>query len=187
MVFYIRNMVCNRCRIAVKAVFEQFGIVPLSIELGEVDAGDVVLPATVRQQLNDALLHAGFELIDDRKGQMIEKIKNLVVTFIHHTDDAPRQKYSDLISAHLHLDYGHISKLFSAVEGMTIEQYIINQKVEKIKEYLVYDELTLSEIADSMGYSSVAHLSAQFKKVTGFSPAHLKQLRKYDRRAIDEV
>ncbi len=187
MILYIKNMVCNRCVAAVQAIFEEVGLHATRITLGEVEVDGDALPSAVLQALNERLQHTGFELIDDRKGRIIERIKNLVVTFVHHADDTHRQKYSEVITAHLHYDYSYLSKLFSEVEGITIEQYIIHQKVEKVKEYLVYDELTLSEIADKMGYSSVAHLSAQFRKVTGFAPSQLKRSRSYGRKPLDEV
>jgi YesN/AraC family two-component response regulator len=155
--------------------------------LGEVTlADDSLLPAKVKE-LEAGLTQLGFELIDDRKSRIIEKVKNLVVTMVHHTDEAPREKTSDMIAKELHLDYPYLSKLFSEVEGITIEQYTIQQKVEKVKEYIVYEEITLSEIADRMGYSSVAYLSAQFKKVTGLPPSHFKNLGLHQRQPLDRV
>jgi AraC family transcriptional regulator len=187
MTLYIKNMVCGRCISAVQGALAQFGILPLKIELGEVTVDEATIPVDGLSALNNTLQQLGFELMDDRKGRMIEKIKNVVVTLVHYTYDQPRQKHSELIAQQLHYDYSHLSKLFSEVEGITIEQYIINQKTEKIKEYLVYDEMTLSEIADRMGYSSVAHLSAQFKKVTGLSPSHFKRICTNIRKPLDKV
>ncbi len=180
-------MVCNRCKSAVQGIFETAGLHIVGLTLGEVEVSELSLPPLLLQDLNVALEKGGFELIDDRKGRMIEKIKNVVVDLVHYTDEQPRQKHSELIVAQLHYDYSYLSKLFSEVEGITIEQYIIHQKVERIKEFLVYDEFSLSEIADRMGYSSVAHLSAQFKKITGLSPSHVKSMRGRHRKPLDEV
>jgi AraC family transcriptional regulator len=187
MTLYIKNMVCNRCKAAVRTIIEPLGLHIDNIALGEVEVSESSLPPLLLQQLSESLQNGGFELIDDRKSRMIEKIKNVVVDLVHYTDDQPRQKHSDLIVAQLHYDYSYLSRLFSEVEGITIERYIIHQKVEKIKEFLVYDELSLSEIAFRMGYSSVAHLSAQFKKVTGLSPSHFKSMRGSHRKPLDEV
>jgi AraC-like DNA-binding protein len=179
-------MVCNRCKEAVRSLFEKLDLPVTRIELGEVEVGDD-LPPKILSHLSDGLRDLGFEMIDDRKGRIIEKIKNVVVSIVHHSDDQPREKYSELIAAQLHYDYSYLSKLFSEVEGVTIEHYIIHQKIEKIKEYIVYDELTLNEISYRMGYSSVAHLSNQFKKVTGMTPSYFKTLRNKNRRPLDEV
>jgi len=187
MTLYIKNMVCNRCKEAVKSLLERSGLHVKRIELGEVEVGGEDLPPQTLSLLSDGLRELGFEMIDDRKGRIIEKIKNVVVNIIHHSDDQPREKYSELISAQLHYDYSYLSKLFSEVEGVTIEHYIIHQKIEKIKEYIVYDELTLNEISYRMGYSSVAHLSNQFKKVTGMTPSYFKTLRNKNRKPLDEV
>lgn len=188
MTIYVKNMVCNRCKLAVQSVFTNAGITPVSVALGEVQLADAFIQPQQLQQIEEKLQQLGFELIDDRKSRMIERIKNLVIALVHYTGgDQPREKYSELISRELHYDYSYLSKLFSEVEGITIEQYIIGQKVEKIKEYLVYDELSLGEIAVTMGYSSLAHLSAQFKKVTGMSPAQFKKLGIHQRKPLDEI
>ena len=187
MTLYIRNMVCNRCKTSVQNIFEAAGIHPQSVSLGEVVvAGETLTPA-LEQAIAEKLLQTGFELIDDRKGRLIERMKNVIVTLVHHTDDRPREKYSEILSHELHYDYSYLSKLFSEVEGITIEQYTIAQKTEKIKEYLVYDELSLGQIAVQMGYSTIAHLSAQFKKVTGMSPSEFKKLGIHHRKPLDEV
>ncbi|GAA4461204.1 hypothetical protein GCM10023093_05440 [Nemorincola caseinilytica] len=187
MTLYIRNMVCNRCKASVQGIFEAAGIHPQSISLGEVVVADDAIAPALLQQIAGKLSQTGFELIDDRKGRMIERIKNVIVDLVHYTDDRPREKYSEILSRELHYDYSYLSKLFSEVEGITIEQYIIAQKTEKVKEYLVYDELSLGQIAEMMGYSSVAHLSAQFKKVTGMSPSEFKKLGIHHRKPLDEV
>lgn len=180
-------MVCNRCVLAVKAELEKLGLHPVAITLGEVTLPEEELSTTQIKELDTALRAIGFELIDDRKSRIIEKIKSIIIDLVHHTTEPSTEKHSVLISSQLHYDYPYLSKLFSEVEGITIEQYIIRQKVEKIKEYLVYDELTLSEIAWRMGYSSVAHLSAQFKKVTGLPPSHFKNTGIHQRKALDKI
>lgn len=187
MTVYIKNMVCGRCKMAVQAVFEGAGVHPEHIVLGEVQVADGTMTPQQLKEIEHQLQLLGFELIDDRKSRIIERIKNLVVTLVHYTGEQPREKYSELITQELHYDYSYLSKLFSEVEGITIEQYIISQKVEKIKEYLVYDEMQLGEIAVHMGYSSLAHLSAQFKKVTGMSPGQFKKLGIHQRKPIDQV
>jgi len=180
-------MVCDRCRLVVKHELEKMGLHPVHIALGEVELAEQKIPAQELKQLALALKQAGFELIDDKKSRIIEKIKTTAIKLVHYTDDKPREKQSELIARELHHDYAYLSKLFSEVEGITIEQYIINQKIEKVKEYIVYDELSLSEIADRMGYSSVAHLSAQFKKITGLTPSHFKTIGPHHRMPLDAI
>lgn len=183
---YIRNMVCNRCIMAVKSELEKLGYDPLTVQLGEVElkeniSGDEL---TIFKNRLDEL---GFELIDDSKSKLIEKIKLLVIQLIHHGDGLMHQNYSEYIASKLNKEYNYLSRLFSEVEGTTIEKYIINQKIERVKELLVYNELTLSEIADSLGYSSVAYLSGQFRKVTGLTPSYFKQLKEKKRKPLDEI
>ncbi len=180
-------MVCNRCIAAVTTILNESGLHPVQMHLGEVILTENELTTTQTNALAARLLNAGFELIDDRKGRIIERIKNVVVNIVHHTEEPPEEKYSELISSELHYDYSHLSKLFSEVEGTTIEQFILAQKAEKIKEYLVYDEFSLGEIAVRMGYKSVAHLSAQFRKVTGLSPSHFKKIGAAHRRPLDQT
>ena len=187
MVLYIKNMVCNRCRMVVETIFRDAGLAPLRTDLGEVQIDDGELDKEQREHLSTALRHAGFELIDSRKSRLIEQIKNMVIGWIHHSDEQPKQKYSELISAALHHEYSSLSRLFSETEGITIEQYIINQKIERVKELMIYDERSLSQIAFDLGYSSVAHLSTQFKKITGMTPTYFKGLRERDRKPLDEV
>jgi AraC-like DNA-binding protein len=170
---YIKNMVCNRCITAVKSVFETAGFDPVHIQLGEVS---LVNPPSTEQliDIRNSLSKLGFELLDDHKKQLIEKIKNIIITQVHHSPTAERHKLSEVLSAKLNKDYSYLSNLFSEVEGITIEKYLIHQRIERVKEMLIYDELNLSEIAHENGYSSVAHLSSQFKKVTGLTPSHFK-------------
>lgn len=180
-------MVCHRCKIVVQAELEKLGLHVANMSLGEVALQESKLTREQHKNLAHALTAVGFELIDDRKSKLIEQIKTFVIDSIHYKNEPPVKKYSELLSQHLHHDYSHLSHLFSTVEGITIEQYIINQKIEKVKEMLVYDELTLSQIAIQLGYSSTAHLSAQFKKLTGFTPSAFKLMGKQSRKSLDEV
>ena len=186
MTYFIRNMVCKRCVMAVRQLFSELGYPPVSISLGEVDTA-TPLTETELKKLKEALVNYGFELIDDTKSQLIEKIKNIIVHLVHYSNEELKVNYSNYIEAHLNRDYAYLSALFSEVEGSTIEKYIIHQKIEKVKELLVYDELTLSEIAIKMGYSNVAYLSSQFKKVTGLTTSHFKQVRENKRKPLDEI
>lgn len=188
MQLHIKNMVCQRCILAVKAEFEKLGLLPLHIALGEVSLAEDKLSDNQLAQLDQSLIALGFERIDDKKSRLIAQLKALVIQHIHQVDVVDlKVNWSDLLSEHLHYDYNYISGLFSSVEGITIEQYIIKQKIERAKELLVYDELTLSEIADKLGYSSVAHLSSQFKKNTGFTPSVFKKYHTSSRNPIDKV
>jgi AraC-like DNA-binding protein len=179
-------MVCNRCVAVVKNEFARLGHEPASVTMGE-----VTLPKDLTKEEHDnvetALKAHGFELIDDKKSATIEKIKTVIIEQIHHANDRLKVNYSTLIAGKLGKDYSYLSNLFSEVEGITIEQYVILQKIEKVKELLVYDELSLSQIADELGYSSVAHLSNQFKKVTGLTPSHFKSVKENKRVSLDNV
>lgn len=171
----------------VQQVFEGLGYPPLQIALGEVETSQP-LKNTEVEELRKKLTGFGFELIDDSKSQLIEKIKTLVIELIHYRkEDDLKVNYSEYIASKLSRDYNYLSNLFSDVTGTTIEKYIIGQKIERVKELLVYDELTLSQIAWELGYSSVAHLSAQFKKVTGLTPGHFRQIGNNKRKPLDEV
>lgn len=183
---FIKNMVCNRCIMAVQHELDKLDLPVKSVSLGEVVL-DGELTTGQKQDLDQALAPLGFEIIDDRKSRIIEQIKNIIIDLVHHQDNDARSNLSDVLSSKLHHDYNYLSKLFSEVEGMTIEKYFIAQKIEKVKELLVYDELSLSEIAHRMNYSSVAYLSNQFKKVTGLTPSHFKQIGKDRRKPLDEV
>jgi AraC-like DNA-binding protein len=186
MKLYIKNMVCNRCIMVVKSEFEKAGHKPISVELGEVVIGNE-LNESEKQQLQFSLQNLGFDIIDDRKSQLIERIKNLIVELVHQNHEQPKTNLSDYLGYRLHHDYHYLSNLFSEVEGTTIEKYFIAQKIEKVKELLVYDELSLSEIAYKLNYSSVAYLSSQFKRVTGLTPSHFKNIRSIKRKPLDEV
>ena len=179
-------MVCSRCKMVVKADLENKGLHPLSVNLGEVEIeGD--LSKEQLSELNTSLKSLGFEIIEDKKSKTIEKIKNTIVTLVHHTDHEIKTNLSAYISLQLHQDYNYLSNLFSEVEGITIEKYFIAQKIEKVKELLKYEELSLSQIADKLNYSSVAYLSNQFKKQTGLSPSFYKSLKQNRRKNIDDL
>lgn len=170
----------------VKSELDKLGLVSRDIQLGEVDLVKEI-SKTEKSEFGDALKKLGFELIDDKKSQLIEKIKSFIVDLVHTHNSELKMNLSDYLSENLKHDYKYLAGLFSEVEGTTIEKYFIAQKIEKVKELLVYDELTLSEIAYQLNYSSVAHLSGQFKKVTGLTPSHFKNLKTSRRKPLDEV
>lgn len=184
----IKNMVCDRCKLVVQSVLAELELGPTTVTLGEVDFGDAALDIDQLERFRHKIEPLGFELINDKKSRLIENIKKHVIAFVQQQDTPVKTKISGYLADRLHHDYSYLSNLFSAVEGVTIEQYFIHQKIEKTKELLVYDELTLTEIANRLGYSSVAHLSRQFKKVTGLTPSHFKGLRdSKQRKSIDKV
>jgi YesN/AraC family two-component response regulator len=183
---FIKNMVCNRCIMVVQNELDKLHFDIKSIKLGEVTLHKEPT-ADEKKQLGTALTALGFELIDDRKGQIIEKIKNTIIDLVHHQNSDIKSNLSEVLSTILLHDYNYLSNLFSEVEGTTIEKYYIAQKIERVKELLVYDELSLSEIAYQLNYSSVAYLSNQFKKVTGLTPSHFKQIKEDKRKPLDEV
>ena len=171
---YIKNMVSLRCKMIVKEEFERLGLRYAVIDLGMVETPED-LTLDHRSKLKENLLQSGLELMDDKKSEVIEQIKNVVVSMIHYSDEVPKVNYSDYISEKLSYNYNYLSNLFSEAKGITIQQFIIIHKIERVKELLLYDELNLTEISYKMHYSSVAHLSNQFKKVTGYSPSIFKQ------------
>ncbi len=181
----IKNMVCPRCITAVENVLNEMHLQPESVQLGEAiiltEPGETQL-AELRQKLQIQ----GFELLEDSKSQVIDRIKSIVIKHIHHSDEG-NMLFSELLVSELHKDYSGLSKLFSTNEGITIEQYIILQKIEKVKELLQYNQLTLSQIADTLGYSSVAHLSAQFRKITGITPTAFRTQSTAQRLPLDAV
>jgi AraC-like DNA-binding protein len=173
---HIKNMVCDRCKIVVRQELGKMGLTPLTIALGEVTIEEDQLTDAQQTQLDAALVSVGFERIDDRKERIIESIKNIIIKQIRQQGRYHRKfNWSHVLAEHLHLEYSYISSLFSSAEGITLEHYIIRQKIEYVKELLFNDELTLSQIAIRMDYSSVAHLSAQFKKITGVTPSEFKK------------
>ena len=179
-------MVSNRCKMAVKELLTNLGLHFIVVDLGEVDVMENI-SLEQREQLKLDLLSSGLELMDDKRAILIEKIKNAVVEMIHHADEQLKTNFSDFLSAKLNHNYTYLANLFSEVQGTTIEQFIIAHKIERIKELIIYDELNITEIAWKMNYSSVAHLSNQFKKATGLSPSHFKQLKVKRRSPIEEI
>lgn len=187
MKLYIKNMVCDRCKMAVSQILTQLNIEVQQMELGEVIIKQD-LDENIQSTLAKQLENIGFELLDDKRKKIVEKIKNVVIEMVHQSDaDVDKITPSFLIAERVGRDYKYLSTLFSEVEGKTIEQYLIFQKIEKVKELLIYDELTLSQIADQLHYSSVQHLSNQFKKVTGLTPSRFKELQNHKRKAIDAI
>ncbi len=180
-------MVCNRCIIVVKQEFEKLNLTPIKVQLGEVELEERPSDSKMNN-LTRQLEDIGFELLDDRKMMMVEKVKNIIIEAIHRKEEIDiKVNFSNLIQQQLHIEYNYISALFSNTEGITIEQYIILQRIERAKEMLVYNELTLSEISYKLAYSSVQHLSTQFKKVTGLTPSHFKMIKENKRKALDEL
>ncbi|MDO8316268.1 MAG: helix-turn-helix domain-containing protein [Flavobacterium sp.] len=186
MKLYIKNMVCGRCEMAVTTALEKIGIPILSMQLGEVELSRD-LEENEKQTLAKKLNALGFELLDDKISKTIERIKNLIIDLVHYQNEKLKINLSTYLSEDLMQDYSTLSNLFSETEGSTIEHYFIAQKIERAKELLMYNELTLSEIAIQLNYSNVAHLSNQFKKVTGFTPTHFKKLKAAKRKQIDNL
>ena len=184
---YVKNMVCDRCIMVVRQQLESLGLEVTDISLGKI----VVKPEPNVNQLQEIALSLeklGFELMDKEKDQLVEQIKNQVIELVHHSDlNQLRQTLTHVIAERLHKDYAYLSRQFSEMEGLTIEKYIIQQKIEKVKELMEYGELNLNEIAYKMGYSSSAHLSAQFKSLTGFTPSKYKSLETNTRKPLDKV
>ncbi|MBB1195121.1 AraC family transcriptional regulator [Flavobacterium sp. SOK18b] len=179
-------MVSNRCKIAVKEELKKLKLHFVVVDLGEVEIMENI-SMEQRQILKAALLDSGLELMDDKKSMLIEKIKNVIIQMVHHSTEVIKINFSDYLSQQLNHDYTYLSNLFSEVQGTTIEQFIISHKTERIKELIIYGELNITEIAWKMNYSSVAHLSSQFKKVTGLSPSHFKKLKDKRRSPIEEI
>lgn len=184
---HIKNMVCDRCIMVVKKLLTDAGIHVNTIQLGQIE---IMEEPTAQQTetIKNLLLENGFELLDDKKAKLVEKIKTTIVSLIHGKEaEDLNLKLSAILEEKLQTDYHYLSTLFSSVEGVTIERYTILQRIEKVKELLMYDEKSLSEIAYEMGYSSVQHLSQQFKKVTGLTPSHFKQLKENKRKPLDKI
>ena len=179
-------MVSNRCKTAVKEELKKLGLHFIVVDLGEVEIMENI-STDQREQMRTALLTSGFELMDDKKAILIEKIKTAVIEMVHHSDEIIKMNFSDYLSEKLNHNYTYLANLFSEVQGTTIEHFIIAHKIERIKELIIYDELNITEIAWKMNYSSVAHLSNQFKKATGLSPSHFKQLKDKRRSSIEDV
>ena len=186
MKIYIKYMVSIRCKMVVKAELDKLGLHYGVVNLGEVNIYEAI-SEDQRNRLKVGLLKTGLELMDDKKAMLVEKIKNIIVEMIHYEDDIPRTNFSTYVSLKLNHDYTYLANLFSEVTGLTIEHYIIIHKIERVKELLIYDELNLTEISYKMNYSSVAHLSNQFKKVTGLTPTFFKNLKDKRRSLLEDV
>lgn len=182
----IKNMVCKRCIMAVEQIFDEAGIEVKNIQMGKVKTKHEVEKVQF-DQINRQLKKIGFEIINDSKSRLIEEIKNITIDYVYNETAERKVNFSEYLTDRLHLDYSYLSTLYSSVEDSTIEKHLIQLKIERVKEFLVYDEKTLSEIAYEMGYSSVAHLSGQFKKNTGFTPTYFKKLKEQKRKSIDNV
>ncbi len=186
MKLYIKYMVSNRCKMAVKEELRKLNLHFILVDLGEIEIMETLTPEQL-QQFKIGLISTGLELMDDKKAVLIEKIKNVIVEMVHHSDEVLKVNFSDYLSEKLHHDYTYLANLFSEVQGTTIEQFIISHKIERIKELIIYGELNITEIAWKMNYSSVAHLSNQFKKMTGLSPSHFRNLKDKRRTPIEEI
>lgn len=179
-------MVSNRCKQTVKEELKKLGLHFILVDLGEVEIMEN-LTTSEREQAKTALLSCGFELMDDKRAILIERIKNTIIEMVHHSTEEIKTNFSNYLSEKLEHDYTYLANLFSEVQGTTIEQFIISHKIERIKELIIYGELNITEIAWKMNYSSVAHLSNQFKKMTGLTPSHFKQLKDKRRSPIEEI
>jgi AraC-like DNA-binding protein len=179
-------MVCIRCKMVVKSELEKLGVHYISVDLGEAEVFETLVPEQLNS-LRSALKKSGLELMDDKKSILVEKIKTIIIELVHYTDEQIKVNLSDYLSEKLNYDYTYLANLFSEVKGTTIEQFYLGHKIEKVKELLVYNELNLTEIADKLHYSSVAHLSNQFKKMTGLTPSHFKHLKHKRRNALGNV
>jgi len=186
MKLHIKNMVCNRCKMVVKAELEKLGFKPLSVELGEATLAENI-SSEDKINIAERLTHFGFELLADKKTQIAEQIKTAIINLVHYTKEPLKINLSAYLSEQVKMEYTSLSSIFSEIENQTIEKYFIAQKIEKAKEMLTYGELTLSEIAYQLNYSSVAHLSAQFKKVTGITPSVYKAASTDSRKMLDEI
>ena len=186
MKLFVKNMVCDRCTMAVKRELDANKIAYRNVELGEIELAQEISDKKLHQ-FSTNLSRLGFELIEDRNARTISKIKTSVIELVRNTVDLHKVKLSAYVSEKLHKDYDSLSALFSGVEGITLEKHFIEQKIERVKELLVYDELTLSQIAAELGYSSVNHLSTQFKKTTGLTPTHFKKIGAQKRKSLDKV
>jgi len=179
-------MVSLRCKMIVKEELKKLGLRYVALDLGVVEILEDITQSQ-RNLLKINLLQSGLELLDDKKSILIEKIKNVITELIHYADELPRINYSDYISEKLNYDYTYLSNIFSEVKGITIQQFIIVNKIERVKELLLYDELTLTEISYKLHYSSVAHLSNQFKKITGLSPSFFKRLKQKRKENLENL
>ncbi|HKI90152.1 MAG TPA: helix-turn-helix transcriptional regulator [Draconibacterium sp.] len=186
MKLYIQNMVCIRCQMVVKAELEKLGLQYVYVKIGEADIIGDVQPVQL-ERLKIDLKKAGLILMDNKKSVLVEKIKSVIIELVHYSEDQIKVNLSDFLSEKLNYDYTYLANLFSEVKGITIEKFYLTHKIERVKELIVYDELNLSEIAWRMHYSSVAHLSNQFKKYTGLTPTHFKMLKNKRRETLENL
>ncbi len=186
MKLYIKNMVCIRCQMVVKVELEKLGLPYLYVKIGETDIIGAVQPEQM-EQLKINLKKAGLVLMDNKKSVLVEKIKSVIIELVHYSEDQIKVNLSDYLSEKLNYDYTYLANLFAEVKGITIEKFYLTHKIERVKELIVYDEFNLSEIAYKMHYSSVAHLSNQFKKYTGLTPSHFKMLKNNRRETLEDV
>jgi YesN/AraC family two-component response regulator len=183
---HIKHMVSLRCKLVVKDALASLGIKYSCVDLGEVKINDDDFSVQKREELKKILNRSGLELMDEKKSTIVERIKNIIVEMVHYADELPREKISIYLSDKLDHNYTYLSNLFKEITGITIQHYIVLHKIEKAKELILYDELTLNEITHLLHYSSVAHLSSQFKQVTGLTPTHFKNIKKYKKRIMLE-
>ncbi len=186
MKLYIKNMVSDRCKMIVKSELLKLGLHYVMVDIGEVEIMET-LSAEQQENLNSNLRKTGLLLISDKKSILLEKIKNIIIDLVYYAEKPPKTNFSDYLSEKLNYDYTYMANLFSETQNTSIEQYIINLKIERVKELLIYDELNLTEIAYKMHYSSLSHLSSQFKKITGLTPSYYKRLRNNRRKPIENV
>lgn len=186
MKLFIKYMVSTRCKMLVKEELKKLNLHFIVVDLGEVELMEDLTPEQI-EELRSALLLSGLELMDDKKAILIEQIKNVVTEMVHNPDEVIKTNFSEYISKKLNKDYTYLANIFSEVKGITIQQFIIIHKIEKAKELIFYDELNISEISYQLNYSSVAHFSSQFKKITGYPPSHFKKLKDIRRSPIDEI
>lgn len=186
MKLFIQNMVSQRCKMFVKAALEKLNLAYSYLELGEVHLTKAI-PSDLKQKLREVLQHSGLVLVEDKTALVIERVKNLIIEMIHYSDELPKMKYSAYISEKIGQDYHTISELFSKNKGITIEHFIILHKIEKVKELIMYDELNLTEISYKLHYSSVSHLSNQFKRITGLTPSFFKNMKKKIRTNLEDL
>lgn len=179
-------MVCIRCQMVVKSELENLGLHCMDVKIGEAQVLENILPNQL-EQLDIALKRSGLLLMDNKKSILVEKVKSAIIELVHYTDEQIKVNLSDYLSEKLNYDYTYLANLFAEVKGITIEKFFLTHKIEKVKELIVYDELNLTEIAYKMHYSSVAHLSNQFKKYTGLTPSHFKKLKNKRRSTLEDV
>lgn len=178
MKLFIKNMVCNRCIYVVENQLKKLKLKYIFVQLGEIDFGNYILTDIEMEKLSIDLSSLGFEILDDKTSQLVEKVKRLILEYVNHLSlKNKKENLSDYLKNNLNYDYNYISNLFSSISGETMEHYYINLKIEKIKELLLYDELTVNEISHQMGYSSASHLSNQFKRETGLTPTYFRKMK----------